>query len=130
MVYPDTPQDIDLYYKIFNTLAIPIFVKDKKHRFVLVNDAFCTVFGFKREEIVGQADNKFFPKNEIRVFREEDHRILSTGEAHEIEENATTPGGVKHRVHTRKSLLQTSNGEKYVLGITTDITEKTELLKN
>jgi PAS domain S-box-containing protein len=117
-----------LYYKIFNALATPIFVKDKYHRFVLVNDAFCRHFGLKREDLLGQSDEKFCLKNEVKVFWEEDQKILTTGKVRENEEYVTTPEGIKFRVSTRKSLLQTSDGEKYVLGITTDITEKTVLL--
>jgi PAS domain S-box-containing protein len=121
--------DLDIYSKIFNFISNPIFVKNSEHRFILVNNAFCNFFNVKYDAFVGKKDNELFPKREWKIFREKDNKILTTGEPDENEEYATIQGGTKLRVVTKKSLLQTSSGEKYVLGIITDITEKTALLR-
>jgi PAS domain S-box-containing protein len=94
----------------------------------MVNNSFCRLFKVKREDFVGRTDNELFPEREWKIFREKDTQILTTGIADENEENATIPGGEKLRVLTQKSLLMTGNGKKYVLGVVTDITEKTQLL--
>jgi PAS domain S-box-containing protein len=126
---PALLNDLDIYSKIFNSISNPIFVKNPDHRFVLVNNAFCEFFNVKYEDFVGKKDDEIFPKREWKIYREKDIKILTTGEPDENEEYTTVPGGKRLRVMTKKSLLQTSGGEKYVLGIVTDITEKTELLK-
>ena len=125
----NTQHDLDLFFQIFNTLANPIFVKNEDHRFIMVNDSFCKLFRVKREEFVGRTDDELFPEKEWKIFRKKDTKILTTGVPDENEENATIPGGKKLRVLTQKSLLVTRLGKKYVLGIVTDITEKTQLLE-
>lgn len=125
----DLSTELDLYFKIFNAITNPIFVKDKRHRFVLVNDACCELFNIKREEFLGKSDALLFPTREWKIFHEKDQKILKTGVSDVNEETATTSCGKKLRLLTRKSLLKTSTGDKFVLGISTDITEKASLLK-
>jgi PAS domain S-box-containing protein len=125
----DTQGDLDLFFQIFNTLATPLFVKNEEHRFIMLNDAFCKQFGINRDEIVGKTDDELFPENEWKIFREKDNAILKTGIPTENEENATISGRKKLRVLTRKSILRSRNGKKYILGVITDITEKTRLLE-
>ena len=120
----DIPQDIDLYYNVFNSIASPIFIKDRLHRFVLVNDAFCEMFRVERHEILGKTEKPFFPVHEWTIYRKKDKKILETGMVDENEEFATVRGGKRLRLITRKSLLTTSDGVKYILGTITDITEK------
>ena len=129
MIQESKEQDIDLYLKILNTLANPIFVKDSGHRFVMVNDAFCKMFRLPEDDFVGKTDADMFPESEWRVFREKDNIILTTGNPDENEEDVTIPGGRKLRVLTMKSLLTSSTGKRFVLGIITDITEKADLIE-
>jgi PAS domain S-box-containing protein len=120
--------DFEFYYKIFNTVANPIFIKDRNFRHILVNDAFCYQIGICRDDIIGKTDDAFFPKKECKGFREKDMKILDTGITDENEEFLTLPDGTRHRLITRKSLLQTSDGDKFILGIINDISDKVNLL--
>ena len=43
--------------RIINTVPDPIFVKDRQHRGVMVNDAFCHLMGLQREELLGKSDH-------------------------------------------------------------------------
>ncbi|MFO7723625.1 MAG: PAS domain S-box protein [Bacteroidales bacterium] len=120
--------DLDLYLQILNKLANPIFVKDDQHVFVMVNEAFCNLFKLEPDDFIGKSDAEIFPEQEWKVFHKKDLKILNTGESDENEEDVTIPGGKKLRVVTMKSLLTSLSGKKFVLGIITDITEKTALI--
>ncbi len=124
----DLKEDLDLFFQIFNTVGNPIFVKNEEHRFIMVSDAFCRLFQVSREDVVGKTDDELFPESEWKIFREKDTKILTTGMTDENEEYATISSGVKLRVLTKKSLLRSRSGNKYVLGIITDITEKARLM--
>jgi PAS domain S-box-containing protein len=127
---PARPKDtISIYSRLLNFFSSPVFVKDKEHRFVYVNDAFCSFFNVTYENFVGKKDDELYPKREWKIYRKKDRKILTTGEPDENEEYTTPPGGERRHVRTRKTLLESPDGEKYILGITTDITEKTALLR-
>jgi PAS domain S-box-containing protein len=128
MIGASKDQNLNLYLQILDKLANPIFVKDSDHCFVMVNKAFCSLFALRSKSFVGKSDAEFFPEVEWKVFHEKDLIILKTGNSDKNEEDVTIPGGKKLRVVTTKSLLRGSKGEKYVLGVITDITEKTRLI--
>lgn len=115
--------------KIINTIADPIFVKDREHRLVLVNDAECALAGRSREEIIGRTDYEFFPKEQVEVFWEKDEIVFETGSGNINEEEITDAHGKKRSILTKKSLYKDLNGDKYIVGIIRDITElkQTEL---
>ncbi len=114
--------------KIINSVADPIFVKNRKHRWVLVNEAYCHFVGYKREELIGKSDYDFFPKEEADVFLEKDEFVFETGRETLNEEKYTDAHGVTHITLTKKTLYVDTKGEKFIVGIVRDITElkKTE----
>ena len=65
--------------RIIDAVADPIFVKDREHRWVLVNAAFCAFMGRTAEVLRGKSDYEFFPKEEAAVFWSKDGEI---GRAH------------------------------------------------
>lgn len=80
---------LDYLDKIINSAADPIFVKDRQHRWVLANDAFCAFLDRSRGEILGKSDYDYFPKDEADLLlaeSDEDQRrfklqqIKQTGE--------------------------------------------------
>jgi PAS domain-containing protein len=69
----------DYLDRIINTVADPIFVKDRQHRWALVNDAMCRLIGIDRERLLFQSDYEFFPKAEADIFWEKDEQVFLTG---------------------------------------------------
>jgi PAS domain S-box-containing protein len=110
--------------KIGNSISDPIVVKDRQHRLVLVNDALCALVGRKREEILGKTDYDFFPKEEVDVFREKDELVFETGEENENEESLTDAQGVTRTIVTKKTLINDKDGNKSIVVIMRDITER------
>ncbi|MBD3296283.1 MAG: PAS domain S-box protein [Candidatus Omnitrophica bacterium] len=126
--------------KIINSVADPIFVKDSEHRWVLLNDAFCRFMGHERQELLEKTDHDFFPQEEADVFWEKDDQVYRTGQENINEEKFTDSSGKTHTIITKKTLYVDSAGNKILVGIIRDITERKkaeeerqrqeELLKN
>lgn len=109
--------------KIIDTIADPVFVKDRQYRFVLVNDAFCAFTSRSRKEHIGQTDYDFFSKEESDVCRNRDEEVFRTGAADENEESFTINGN-RYTVITKRTLYTDSSGEKFIVGIVRDTTER------
>ncbi len=114
----------DYLNRIINLISDPIFVKDEKHRLVLVNDAECKLIGHPREEILGKTDYDFFPKEQVDVFWEKDDEVFRTGKENSNEEVITDNAGVTRTVITKKVLYEDKAGDKFIVGIIRDVTER------
>jgi len=110
--------------KIINSVADPILVKDRQHRWVLLNDACCIFIGHNRHELLGKSDYDFFPKDEADVFWEKDEAVFSSGLENTNEEKFTDARGVVHTIVTKKTLYTDVKGEQFIVGIIRDITER------
>ncbi len=108
--------------EIINAVGDPMFVKNRQHRWVLVNNALCAFMGRNRHELLGQVDHDFFPKNEADIFWAKDELVLTTGLENINEESFTTAQGLVHTIVTKKTLYTDKTGEKYIVGIFRDIT--------
>ncbi len=112
----------DFLDKIINSISDPIFVKDIHHRFVLVNDAQCVFAKRGREEIIGRTDHDYCSKEQADVFWEQDEAVLETGLESVSEEKVTDGLGNTCTLVTKKALYEDKSGNRFIVGITRDIT--------
>ncbi len=112
--------------RIINTVSDPIFVKDRQHRGVLVNDAFCHLVGLKREELLGKSDHDHdhLTRAQADEFRSKDELVFATGKENINEETITAADGTLHLVITKKALYTDETGEKFIVGVIHEITEQ------
>ncbi|MGY8663779.1 PAS domain S-box protein [Bradyrhizobium sp. UFLA05-109] len=110
---------------VLDSIGDPIFVKDRDHRYLYVNEAKCRLAGCKREDIIGKTDYDLSrpDKGEVKVFVERDDIVLKTGREDTNEEAVTGADGVLRTVVTKKSLYVDDAGQRCVVGIIRDITE-------
>ncbi len=101
--------------QIINGTEDPIFVKDRQHRLILLNDACCNFLRVKREELIGKSDYDFFPKVEADVFWEKDELVFITGMTSENEESLTDAQGVTHFISTKKCLFKDSADNQFLV---------------
>ena len=120
---------VDFLEKILDYIRDPIFVKDSNHRLILVNDAECDLAGHTREELMGKTDYDFFPKDQVDIFWQKDDEVLKTGKENINEEEITDAQGRQRTIVTRKTLYTDQAGNKYIVGIIRDITERKEIEK-
>jgi PAS domain S-box-containing protein len=109
--------------KIINSAADPIFVKDRKHRWVLVNDAFCHFLGYGRDEILGRSERDLFFKMEKDTFWEREEAVFESGRESLNEDPFTDAHGVVRVAVTRAALYTDAKGDKFLVGVIRDITE-------
>jgi PAS domain S-box-containing protein len=110
--------------EILNAIADPVFVKDREHRWTLLNDACCAFIGHRREDLLGKSDYEFFPPEQARVFWEKDESVFTTGRGNVNEEYFTDASGLRHTILTKKTLYRDPLGHPYIVGIIRDITDQ------
>lgn len=113
--------------KIINSVADPIFVKDRQHRWVLLNDAFCRFMGYSRDKLRGKTDYDIFPDNEAEIFWTKDEIVFTTGEENINEEQVTDSAGVVHTVVTKKNLYTDEKGNQFIVGSVRDISKRKQM---
>lgn len=120
----EPPLDGSFLYAILEHVAHPIFVKDRKFRFVVVNHALTDLVSLSKEQLLGKTDYDFFPRHEADQFREKDEELFRRGEVVEIiEERITDTHGELHVLSTTKVPLRDAHGEiTHLVGIIHDIT--------
>ena len=114
----------DYLEKIINSIGDPLFVKNRQHQFVLVNDAMCALSGRSREELLGKLDYDFFPSEQVAVFLEKDEKVFETGKENVNEETITDSQGIDRTIVTKKTLHTDNFGNRFIVGIIRDITER------
>ena len=100
----------------------PVFVKDDKLRFVIVNEAFAQLFATRPEFMLGKRAEDFLPIGEAHRFEQSERHVLRTGERYEVEEDFDAAGAGRSRI-VRKHRVSTDSGKDYVAGFLFDVTE-------
>jgi PAS domain S-box-containing protein len=113
---------------IIDQIPDPIFIKDREHRWVVVNNSFSKdILGQPEENILGYSDYDFLPEEEADWFWEQDNKMFDTGQTQETEEPITAGDGSSKILYTRKIPLTLNPNEskpEYLIGIINDITEQ------
>lgn len=112
---------------LIDAIPDPIFVKDRHHRWILLNDAYCEFMGYSRDELLGKSDYDFFPTQEADVFWEKDDLVFETGTPHENEEMFTDAEGNQHVIVTKKQRFVDPRGRQVLVGVIRDVTERRRL---
>lgn len=110
-----------------------IFIKDKQHRFVLINQSFASSQGLKPAEMIGKPDTDFWserlcygdPARGIRGFHADDDEAIAGKTVHNPADPATLADGQLRWFDTWKLPMRDASGEVIgVLGYARDITER------
>ncbi|NTV00882.1 MAG: PAS domain S-box protein, partial [Methanoregulaceae archaeon] len=109
---------------IINSIADPVFVKDRDHRWILLNDAYCRFMGHRRDELIGRSDYDFFHPEEADVFWQKDELVFETGVENVNEENFTDASHTPHIISTKKALYTDATGQKFIVGVIRDVTDQ------
>lgn len=99
-----------------------ISVRDRRHRYIVVNQAFCDLFGKTSvDEVIGHSEDEILPLDVVRTSRLAEDRILA-GENF-FEEESLDRGAEELSVMTQRFPLRDAAGEvTEMVTIRTDIT--------
>jgi two-component system NtrC family sensor kinase len=114
----------DALLQIIDTMADPIFVKDRQHRMILVNDAFCEFYKRSRRECIGRTMAEYFLPSQTDVMWANDERVFLTGKEDVSEANVRDGEGAEHIITTKKTFYRDANGNEMVIGVFLDVTEQ------
>ena len=111
----------DFLGNIINGVGDPIFVKNDKFEFVLVNDALCKFLGITEDQIMGKTLKESLPPDQMEHFFEIDKSVFDSGVENTCEELITVHDGLKTIV-TKKTRYVDEEGNKFLIGVIHDIT--------
>jgi two-component system cell cycle sensor histidine kinase/response regulator CckA len=112
------------FEEFVNALDDLVFIKDREHRWVFLNDACCKFWGFSRKKLIGKSDFDIFPKEEAEVYWAKDQEVFRTKKPVLNIENQTV-GDRQYIIATKKSLYRDEEtGEEFIVGTIRDITEE------
>jgi len=112
--------------RVINTMPDPFYVKDPAGRFTMVNDAFCSLAGLARRDILSRKAETIFPGRAGASSIKKDAMVMACGSEDVAEETAFDADGRHHTFMTRKSLYVNGRGERYVVGMIRDISSRKE----
>nr|WP_217446151.1 hybrid sensor histidine kinase/response regulator [Myxococcus sp. CA040A] len=104
----------------------PLFVKDRQHRWVALNSAFCRFMGHPAEALLGRSDHEFVPAHEADSFWRNDEQVFRSGIPDETEETLTDRTGLARVLVTKKATFSGA-GETFLVAIIRDITDRKRL---
>ena len=114
-----------------------IFIKDRKHRYILVNEGYANSLHVPASALIGKDDLELgFPEElvkgnlekGIRGFWADDNLVFETGKTQHYPNDPVINDGVMHILDTLKIPLRNAEGEIWaVLGFSRDVTERHHL---
>jgi two-component system NtrC family sensor kinase len=113
------------YHSLVETIPQMILCKDLDGRFTFANQKFCTELGTTLEDFRGKTDFDFFPAELAEKYRNDDRRVIESGQVLDVVEEHITPRGEKLYVQVMKTPLFGTDGLVIgIQGIFWDVTER------
>jgi PAS domain S-box-containing protein len=119
---------------LLNSLPGYVFFKDAQGHYLTANENFCRALGRGHDQVVGKMDHELFPAELAKKFRDDDLKVLTTGERVFVGEEPMVDGERSFVVETQKVPVKNDNGIVVgLIGLGFDVTERKraedELLK-
>lgn len=103
----------------------PIFIKDKNHTLLEMNQANAQVIGQPPQALLGKTDQELFPPELVQRFHRRDSQVFTTNQILEAEDRTIWADGQEHIAYTRLIPIPNASGQpEYMLGISHDVTER------
>lgn len=122
-MYHTTNVSQDLPHAVLDILPDPVFIMDADRKVVWVNAAFETFIGLTSDEVAGRRDLFLVPTRRTDDHGCDDLMVLRTGTPTETRQTVFTAAGDARDTLIRKSRLILGNGNKYIVGLMSDLTE-------
>ncbi|MBN8530486.1 MAG: PAS domain S-box protein [Alphaproteobacteria bacterium] len=115
---------------IIDSVADPIFVKDRQNRLIAGNKAFWELIGRQEKDLLFKDGFDLFPREEADLFRKMDEEAFNNpGKVCVNAEKMTDSSGMVHILSTKKVCVQGADGEPLLVGVVRDNTEREKLIE-
>jgi two-component system NtrC family sensor kinase len=104
----------------------PLLIKDQRHRWLVVNTAFCRMLGMTEAQLLGKTDHDFVPAHQGDLYWAQDDEVLRTRKPLETEQTYEEASGTRHLI-TQKAAFTGMTGEPYVVVVVRDVTVRRRL---
>ena len=113
---------------LLETLDAECFIKDKDGIYQYINKAFERQFSVNRENAIGKGDAYVFGEETAAFLRENDLRIMASGETESLEESTTLKDGGYVVYVTIKTPITDANGQvSGICGVGINITRQKQI---
>ena len=99
-----------IYHALVESLPLNVFRKDLEGKVVFGNQRYCDTLGRPLDQLVGKTDFDLFPRELATKYREDDARVVNTGQALEDVEEHRKPDGELIHVHVLKAPVRDFKG--------------------
>lgn len=118
------------YGKIFATANLGICLTDKEGRFVAVNPAYCSIYGYQEDELIGKHFTLVVPHEHKAFMRQlHDDFLLHGKEELGNEWDVIRKDGKKLHIYASAGILENIVGGPYKITTISDVTELVESRK-
>jgi two-component system cell cycle sensor histidine kinase/response regulator CckA len=104
-----------------------VYMKDIAGRYAYINKTFERVFNIAATTLLHKTDLEWLPEAAARAVMANDQTTLVTGNDQEFLENVPTSDGASHQWLSFKFRFLNTRGEKFLGGVSIDVTEKANL---
>ncbi|MCU4177791.1 response regulator [Carboxylicivirga sp. N1Y90] len=115
---------------IINNSKALIYVKDLEGNYSLVNQNWCDEVGMAESEVIGKKANEFFSDDSVQQWDEVDQQVITSGQAVQFEEGIELKNGRRYFLSNKFPIRNTQGDVQAICGISTDITELNEALRD
>ncbi len=112
--------------QVMNAIPDPIYVKDKEHKIVVINDAYSKVHQVSKDDVLGKNEYDLFSKEEAEAFYNEDEKLFREGGDSLKEEKVKLAGKEIYRI-AKKRVIEDEDGNPFLVGIYHDVTHIKEI---
>ena len=112
------------YTDILNSIRDPIFVKNIKHEWIMMNNEFAKILGKNVDDLIGKSESAFFPPDITNDYYESDNEVFSTDQTVEKLQVFHDENGKTHQILTKKSRSIDQNGNTILIDVIRDVTEQ------
>ncbi len=107
-----------------------VFVKDEEFKIVKANKAFLRNYPEEqRDKVIGYTTLEDYQPDEVDIFLKMDKKAFKEGISDTME-TISFPDDSTKILHTRKIRFENKEGECFILGLSSDVTERERLVEN
>jgi diguanylate cyclase (GGDEF)-like protein/PAS domain S-box-containing protein len=117
----------EFLHRIINSIPDPIFVKDRYHRWIVLNQAYADFIGMPIDDLRGRTAAEVFSIEQSEQIQAKEDQVFATRSTLESEEEFTNLTGQRYHVATKRSLHKDGGGNLFLVGVIHDITDRKSL---
>jgi PAS domain S-box-containing protein len=114
----------DFLDRLINAITDPIYAVDRDLKPVLVNDALCAFFGRSRQDLMKRTKHGLLAKEQNDAHFNRIETVFATEKESISEIEVSAVQGKKHTFLSKYIPYKDLNGNKFIVGISRDITER------